>query len=133
MRGIHTTADKKSPQGDDEEEEDGVKDEDDVAVYRTPGQLRTIFGSNADSKILATGLADILTEPTLALTLGIQRGSCRGRQLALNVVDLDSYMRAFNTISSFSLPSQNTTQIVIGKSGSSVKNRDLPIGLRMGI
>ena len=40
-------------------------------------------------------VASVLTPPTLAVTPAIQRGFCRGRQLSLNVVDLDSFMRAF--------------------------------------
>ena len=73
----------------------GISAEDDFAVYREPSQLRTIFGSNTDSKIIAGAVASALTPATLAVTPTIQRGFCRGRQLSLNVVDLDSYMRAF--------------------------------------
>ena len=29
----------------------------------------------------------------------MQRGFCRGRQLSLNIVDIDTYMRAFNDLS----------------------------------
>ncbi len=76
----------------------GVCDEDDIAAYRTPGQLRTIFGSNTDCTTIAAGIAAKLVPPTLALTPFIQRGFCKGRQLGLNVVDFDSYMRAYNVM-----------------------------------
>ena len=76
----------------------GVTAEDDFVVYREPSQLRTIFGSNIDCKIVAGAIAAALTPATLAVTPTIQRGFCRGRQLSLNVVDLDSFMRAFYVI-----------------------------------
>ena len=80
----------------------GVQDGDKYAVYREPSQLRTIFGSNTDSKIVSSALAFKLTPPTLVLTPACQRGFCRGRQLSLNTVDLDSYMRAYNSMCNFS-------------------------------
>ena len=76
----------------------GVRDDDKKAVYRGPSQLRTIFGSNCDSKIVSGTIANKLTPATLAITPDIQRGFCRGRQLAMNVVDLDAYTRVFNTL-----------------------------------
>ena len=76
----------------------GVCSEDDIAAYREASQLRTIFGSNCDAKIIAGAVAMKLTPATLALTPVEQRGFCRGRQLSLNIVDLDSYMRAFNVM-----------------------------------
>ena len=76
----------------------GVCDEDDIAAYRHPSQLRTIFGSNTDSKIVAGGIAGCLTPATLTLTPSNQRGFCKGRQLGLNIVDLDSYMRTYNVL-----------------------------------
>jgi len=76
----------------------GICAEDDIAAYREASQLRTIFGSNCDAKIIAGAVASKLTPPTLALTPFEQRGFCRGRQMSLNVVDLDSFMRAFNVI-----------------------------------
>ena len=79
----------------------GVQDGDKYAVYREPSQLRTIFGSNTDSKIVSSALAFKLTPPTLVLTPACQRGFCRGRQLSLNTVDLHSYMRAFNSMCNF--------------------------------
>lgn len=42
-------------------------------------------------------------EKTLAITPAAQRGFFRGRQLSLNVVDLDTYMRAFNLRSNIDL------------------------------
>ena len=68
----------------------GTHDDDKQAVYRAPGQLRTKFGGNCDSKIIPGATASNILEPTLAVTPFCQRGFCRGRQLALNVVDLDS-------------------------------------------
>ena len=81
----------------------GEVDEDSVAVLRTPGNLRTIFSGNADSKLISAAISFAITEPTLAITPAAQRGFCRGRQLSLNVVDLDSYMRAFNLLSDIDL------------------------------
>ena len=78
----------------------GSFDGDKKAVFRKPQQLRTIFGSNSSSKLVASAVAYKLTPPTLAITPSIQRGFCKGRQLALNVVDLDSYMRVFNSMHS---------------------------------
>ena len=76
----------------------GVCDEDDIAAHRHPSQLRILFGSNTDSKIVAGGIAGCLTPATLTLTPSNQRGFCKGRQLGLNIVDLDSYMRAYNVL-----------------------------------
>jgi hypothetical protein len=56
----------------------GISADDDFAVYREPSQLRTIFGSNTDSKIVAGAIASALTPATLAVTPAIQRGFCRG-------------------------------------------------------
>jgi len=70
--------------------------DDNRAAYRLPNQLRTIFGSNCDCKILSHGLAHSITLGCLALTPQMQRGFCRGRQLATNVVDLDAFGRVFN-------------------------------------
>jgi len=74
----------------------GELDDDSVAVLRTPDNLRTIFGSNADAKLISAGVSDSIVDATLELTPAAQRGFCRGRQLSLNVVDLDTYSRAFN-------------------------------------
>ncbi len=68
----------------------GIQDEDKHVVYREPHQLRTIFRSNKDSKIVSRALSYKLTPPTLQVTSHIQRGFCRGRQLSLNLVDLDA-------------------------------------------
>ena len=76
----------------------GVCADDDIAAYREASQLRTIFGSNCDAKITAGAIASKITPPTLALTPPEQRGFCRGRQLSLNAVDLDTFMRAFNVM-----------------------------------
>ena len=74
----------------------GELDDDSVAVLRTSDNLRTIFGSNADAKLISAGVSDSIVDATLALTPAAQRGFCRGRQLSLNVVDLDTFSRAFN-------------------------------------
>ena len=49
---------------------------DGVVVLRTPNNLRIIFGSNADSKLIAGATAYELVEPTLAVTTLSQRGFC---------------------------------------------------------
>ena len=77
--------------------------EDSVAVLRTPGNLRIIFGGNADSNFISGVISFAITDPALAITPAAQRGFCRGRQLSLNVVDLDSYMRAFDVLSCIDL------------------------------
>ena len=77
----------------------GELEEDSTALIRTAGNLRTVFGGNADSKLIASGIADSITSATLAITPANQRGFCRGRQLSLNVVDIDAYMRAHNQLS----------------------------------
>ena len=46
----------------------GEVDEDSVAVLRTPENLRTIFGSNADSKLISGGISYAITEAALAIT-----------------------------------------------------------------
>ena len=65
-------------------------------MFREASQLR-FFCSNTDSKISSSCVSYKLTSATLALTPFVQRGFCHGRQLALNIVDLDSYMRAYNS------------------------------------
>ena len=77
----------------------GEQEADDTIVLRDVSDLRTIFGSNADLKIIASGVRESIQQTTLAVTPSVQRGFCRGRQLALNVVDADSFMRAFSVIS----------------------------------
>jgi len=77
----------------------GELEGDSVALIRTAGTVRTLFGSSSDSKLIASGIADSITTPTLAITPANQRGFCRGRQLSLNVVDVDAYMRAHNQLS----------------------------------
>jgi len=79
----------------------GVQDEDKKAVYRGPDQLRTIFGGSSDNKIISSTIGNLFTPATLAITPSVQRGFCRGRQLSLNVVDLDAYMRAHNCMYNF--------------------------------
>ena len=54
--------------------------EDQVAVFRTPGNLRTIFGSNTDNKLIAGAVAETLLPATLLLTRNEDsagEGSCR--------------------------------------------------------
>ena len=74
----------------------GVSDEDSVAVVRIPNNLRTIFGSNCDSKLCSGTVAFKFVPPTLKCTPMNQRGFSKGRQLSLNIVDLDLFMRIFN-------------------------------------
>ena len=82
----------------------GTQDEDSRAVYREPSQLRTIFGGNTDAKIVAGGVGFKIVSAVLAVTPFMQRGFCHGRQLALNVVDLDAYLRLYNSCGNFSDP-----------------------------
>ena len=84
--------------------------EDSVVVHRTPDNLRTIFGSNADAKLISAGISDSIVEATLELTPAAQRGFCRGRQLSLNVVDLDTFSRAFNTCANIDLTEEHRDQ-----------------------
>ena len=70
--------------------------DDRVAVIRTPNDLRTIFGSKCDSKFTSGTILHKLVNPTLQVTPQNQRGFCKGRQLSLNTVDLDLFMRLFN-------------------------------------
>ena len=44
----------------------GELEGDSVALIRTAGTVRTIFGSNADSKLIASGVADSITTITPA-------------------------------------------------------------------
>jgi len=82
----------------------GAFAEDNTAVYRFAGNLRTIFGSNADSKLIAGCVGDKLTPPMLESTPEMQRGFCRGRQMSLNIVDLDLFMRVHNdSISAYNM------------------------------
>ena len=101
----------------------GEVDEDSIAVLRTPENLRTIFGSNADSKLISAGISDAIVEATLAITPSAQRGFCRGRQLSLNVVDLDSYMRAFNLCSGIDLTEEKRNEPYTGHI------EDIPAGM----
>ena len=72
---------------------EGASDEDLIAIIRTPNNLRTIFGSNCDSKFISSFVAQALFEPTLNATPESQRGFCRGRQLSSNIVDLSIFIR----------------------------------------
>ena len=64
------------------------------------------MGSNADSKLISGGICYAISGAAIAITLAAQRGFCKGRQLSLNVVDLDTYMRAFNLVSSIDLTAE---------------------------
>ena len=88
----------------------GEVDEDSVAVLRTPDNLRTIFGSNADVKLISAGISDSIVDEALAITPEAQRGFCRGRQLSLNVVDLDTMSRAFNICANIDLTEEHRDQ-----------------------
>ena len=88
----------------------GEVDKDSVAVLRAPDNLRTIFGSNADAKLISAGVSDAIVDATLASTPAAQRGFCRGRQLSLNVVDLDTFSRAFNICANTDLTEENRDQ-----------------------
>ena len=46
----------------------GELDDDSVAVLHTPYNLRTIFGSNADAKLISAGVSDAIVDATLAIT-----------------------------------------------------------------
>ena len=92
----------------------GELDDDSVAVLRKPVNLRTIFGSNADAKLIFAGVSDSIVDATLELTPAAQRGFCRGRQLSLNVVDSDTYSKAFNICADRDLTKEH---------------RDLPLGV----
>ena len=93
----------------------GEVDQDSIAVLRTPGNLCTIFGGNADSKLISGAISFAITEPALAITPADQRGFCRGRQLSLNVVDLDTYMRAFNLLSKIDLTEEKRNEPYRGR------------------
>ena len=75
----------------------GASHVDRVAVIRTPNNLRTIFGSNCDSKLISGTISHKLVGPMLKVTPQNQRGFCKGRQLSLNTVDLDLFTRLFNS------------------------------------
>ena len=53
-------------------------------------------------------------DATLAITPAAQRGFCRGRQLSLNVVDLDTYSRAFNICANIDLTEELRGQLYKG-------------------
>ena len=46
----------------------GELDDDSVAALRTPDNLRTSFGSNADAKLISAGVSDCIVDATLELT-----------------------------------------------------------------
>ena len=50
----------------------GVLDDHHKAVFRAPNQLRTIFGSNTDSKMFNATIAYKFTPPTLKVTPDLQ-------------------------------------------------------------
>ena len=85
-------------------------DDDSVAVLRNPANLREIFGSDADAKLISAGISDSIVDATLAITPSAQRGFCRGRQLSLNVVDLDTFSRAFNICADIDLTEEHRDQ-----------------------
>ena len=88
----------------------GEVDDDSVAVLRSPDNLRTIFGSNADAKLISSGVSDSIVDATLAITPAAQRGLCQGRQLSLNVVDLDTLRAAFNICANIDLTEEHRDQ-----------------------
>ena len=59
----------------------GIQDGDSKAVYRTPDRLRTIFGSNCDSKLVAGAVSYKLTPAVMELTPSSQRGFCKNQTL----------------------------------------------------
>lgn len=67
-----------------------------TACTRPVENLRTILGSNSDSKLLAGAVSHMLVSPTLKVFPEIQRGFCKGRHLSLNIVGLDLYMHEFD-------------------------------------
>ena len=92
----------------------GEVDEDSAAVLRTPDNFHTIFGSNADAKLISAGVSDVIVDATLAITPAAQRGFRRGRQLSLNVVDLDTYSRAFSICANIDLTEELRGQLYRG-------------------
>ena len=68
----------------------GVVEGEGSSVVRSPANLRTIFRSICDSKLICGTVSNNITSATLDVTPDLQRGFCRGRQLSLNVVDLDT-------------------------------------------
>ena len=74
----------------------GSLDSDKVAVIRSPDDLRTDFGSSCDAKLIAGSIGHKMLPATLKVTPMNQRGFCKGRQISLNIVDLDLFMRVFN-------------------------------------
>ena len=79
----------------------GSEAEDRVLPTRSPGNLRTVFLSNVDNKIVAAATNSVLIEPCLQVTPSIQRGFAPGRQFTVNIVVLDAFMRVFNDLSGF--------------------------------
>ena len=73
----------------------GPAEVDESACISTCDKLRTVFGGNADSKLIAGAQSYKLVQPTLDVTPLSQRGFSRGGQLCPNIVDLDMWMRAF--------------------------------------
>ena len=59
-------------------------------------------------------IADAIVDATLAITPAAQRGFCRGRQLSLNVVDLDTYSRAFSICVNIDLTEELRGQLYRG-------------------
>jgi hypothetical protein len=74
----------------------GECEHDKVAVVRTPGNLRTIFGSNCDNELVASCVGCAILPATLSVTPQAHRVFCKGRQLSLNSVDLDTHRRVYN-------------------------------------
>ena len=66
---------------------------------------------NFDSKLISGCIGHVITPATLAITPVCQRGFCRGRQFALNVVDLDAYMRVYNACFDFDQVLENIKNI----------------------
>ena len=79
----------------------GFEKEDGISPSRSALNLRTIFLSNTDNKIIAGAQNRTIRPAVLALTPENQRGFCPGRQFGLNVVFLDTFHRVFNLISGF--------------------------------
>lgn len=67
-----------------------------AAVIRTPNNLRIVFVAMAIRSLLL-GPYHINWLIPLKVTPQNQRGFCKGRQISLNIVDRDLWMRLFNS------------------------------------
>ena len=76
----------------------GKEEGDKSCLTRAPGNLRTIYLLDVCNKIVSGAVNQKLVPPTLACTPTNQRGFCKGRQFALNIVVLDAFARVMNAV-----------------------------------